>query len=347
MLRTLTALTFAAITSAAAAQVDDPRPYVTEIDRGWIAGGISYGPFRDGQGPGGEAPTEAQLLEDLQLLSERWTLIRMYGSRGPAETVCRLLVEHDIPMKIMVGAWIDSEHVVNDDGTFGEPIPENAAINRQEVDTAIRLANEFPSVVHAINIGNESQVFWSAHRVRQDVLINYIRQTRAATTVPVTTFDDYNFWNKPEARAVADEVDVIGWHAYAMWNQQELVNALSWTREQLAEVRTLYPEAVIVHGETGWATSTDPNADPENWLITAPAGEREQELFFRTYTAWADEAGLPYFYFSAFDENWKGGPSPTEVEKHWGLYFSDRTPKLALQTRASAERGGGNSPKAP
>ncbi|MEO1535321.1 MAG: glycosyl hydrolase family 17 protein [Planctomycetota bacterium] len=328
----LAAALVAVLSASAHAQVDNPRPFVTELNGQWIGNGISYGPFRDGQTPDGPFPSEAELLEDLKLLSERWTLFRMYGSRGSAETVCRLLVEHDIPMQIMVGAWIGSEHVVNEDGTFGDPVPETAAANREEVETAIRLANEFPSVVHSINVGNETQVWWSGHRVRQDVLIGYIREAREATTVPVTTFDDFNFWNKPEAKAVADEVDVIGWHAYAMWNEQPLENALTWTREKLDEARSIYPDAVIVHGETGWATSVDPNAEPENWLITGTPGEREQELFYRTYTSWAADAKLPHFYFSAFDENWKGGDSPTEVEKHWGLYFSDRTPKLAIDT---------------
>ena len=35
------------------------------------------------------------------------------------------------------------------------------------------------------------------------------------------------------------------------------------------------------------------------------------------------------FYFEAFDEKWKGGQHPAEVEKHWGVYRSDRTPKPA------------------
>jgi exo-beta-1,3-glucanase (GH17 family) len=36
------------------------------------------------------------------------------------------------------------------------------------------------------------------------------------------------------------------------------------------------------------------------------------------------------FVFEAFDENWKGGADPADVEKHWGLFHADRTPKAAL-----------------
>ncbi|MEM9166726.1 MAG: glycosyl hydrolase family 17 protein [Planctomycetota bacterium] len=318
------------------AQADDRRPFATHLDGTWIGGGICYGPFRDGQAPGASSPSEEELLEDLELMSERWSLFRMYSSRGSAEIVCRLLVEHDIPMRIMVGAWIGSEHAINPDGSFGDPIPGTAAENRAEIEMAIHLANTYPSVVHSISVGNETQMDWSGHRARRDVLIGYIRTAREATSVPVTTCDDFNFWNKPESKEVAAECDFIGWHAYAMWNSQTLTDALSWTREKLAECRAMHPDMLIVHAETGWTTSVDPNATPEGGLIIGQPGEREQELFFRSYTSWADELGLPYFYFSAFDEAWKGGDSPSEAEKHWGVYFSDRSPKLAVQ--APAER---------
>jgi len=39
---------------------------------------------------------------------------------------------------------------------------------------------------------------------------------------------------------------------------------------------------------------------------------------------------IPTFYFEAFDENWKGGDHPDEVEKHWGVFRADRTPKAAV-----------------
>jgi len=41
------------------------------------------------------------------------------------------------------------------------------------------------------------------------------------------------------------------------------------------------------------------------------------------------------FYFTSFDETWKGGfdgDNPMDkAEKHWGLFNSDRTPKQVMQ----------------
>lgn len=307
---------FASIGCASAPQ-SGQRELQLEVDGRWIGAGISYGEFRDGQGPDGAQPTDAQILEDLHIMAERWPLIRMYGAQNAARTA-RLIDEHDIPIKIMLGAWIETESS-----------PEAAARNSERVDIVIEAANAHPDVVWAISVGNESQVFWSGHRTDMDALIGYIRRARERTGVPVTTCDDYNFWNREESKAVAAECDFIGLHAYAMWNKQTLVDALSWTREQIDVVRTMHPGLPIVHAETGWATTKHTEGE-QGELIIAPAGERQQELFYRAWVSWATEARLPHFYFVAFDENWKGGPHPNEVEKHWGLYEEDRTPKLAI-----------------
>ncbi|NNE10040.1 MAG: glycosyl hydrolase, partial [Gemmatimonadetes bacterium] len=45
---------------------------------------------------------------------------------------------------------------------------------------------------------------------------------------------------------------------------------------------------------------------------------------------WVRAERVATFLFEAFDENWKGGADPREVEKHWGLYRADRTPKEAV-----------------
>jgi exo-beta-1,3-glucanase (GH17 family) len=40
------------------------------------------------------------------------------------------------------------------------------------------------------------------------------------------------------------------------------------------------------------------------------------------------------FYFEAFDEKWKGGDDQPGgiAEKNWGIYNSDRTPKMAAES---------------
>ncbi|HCH64341.1 MAG TPA: hypothetical protein DFR83_16165, partial [Deltaproteobacteria bacterium] len=170
------------------------RPFRPTIHGRPILAGIAYGPYRSGQHPAGPHPNRAELTEDLQLLAAHWNLLRVYGSGGPTETILEVIRAEDLPLRVVLGAWID---------------PDAEVDNRAEVTAAIQLAQAYPRTVVAVNVGNETQVSWSGHRSDPDRLIHHLRQVRSAVVQPVTTADDYNFWNKSESNAIAREVDFI------------------------------------------------------------------------------------------------------------------------------------------
>ena len=277
-------------------------------------GAICYGPHRDGQRPGGLEPSVAELREDVRLLSEHWQQVRIYGSAGAAEPLLSLIRETGADLKVMLGAWIAA------DDTTG---------NRLEIEAAVRLATAFPDIVEAVAVGNETQVDWSAHRCPPEVLIAALREVRARVGVPVTTADDFNFWNKPASRAVAAEVDFITLHAHPLWNGRQLDEGLAWLKEQTAAVAALHPDRTVVIGETGWATMRADDGEQAR-LMKGAVGEAEQKEFHNAVNAWAEADQVTVYFFEAFDENWKGGDDPAEVEKHWGLFRADRSPKAAM-----------------
>jgi exo-beta-1,3-glucanase (GH17 family) len=290
------------------------RPYAPVRDGAPVIEGVAYGPFRAGQRPGGPLPSDAEILEDLRILEPRWGMIRVYSSAPPTERILTILRDEALPIQVVVGAWISAD---------------DPAANAREVADAIRLANAFPEQVAAVSVGNETQVYWSGHRSPPGPLIDHLRAVRGAVAQPVTTADDYNFWNKPEAAPVAAEVDFVLLHAYAMWNRQSLDDAVPWTATTVASIRAMYPDHPVVLGETGWATVLNPEGG-EVEHIKAPAGEAEQARFHQELRAWALAERQPVFHFEAFDEPWKGGDDPRDVEKHWGLFNEDRTPKAAM-----------------
>jgi exo-beta-1,3-glucanase (GH17 family) len=188
----------------------------------------------------------------------------------------------------------------------------------------------------AVNVGNEIFVDWAVHRMEDmDAVINKIRQVRENISQPVTVSDDYNFWNKPHAQKIAAEIDFICLHAYAFWNNKPLDIAMQWTIDTYNDIQELHPEHKIAYCETGWPTSRIYNDGSYEGGLIGVAGEEEQKVFYDAYNAWANENNIISFYFSSFDENWKGGmdgDNPmAKAEKHWGLFKSDRSPKLALQ----------------
>jgi exo-beta-1,3-glucanase (GH17 family) len=297
------------------------RPFQPDLDGHWIGNAICYGPHRDGQRPGGPSPSAAEMREDLRLLLPHWNLLRIYGSSEFTETLLGTIRDDELDMKVMLGVWI---------------APEDDVANRREVEAAIRLAKKYSEIVIAVSVGNETQVSWSAHKSPLADLITHVRRVRAGVTVPVTVADDYSFWNQPESQKLALEIDFITMHAHPMWNGLQLDAALAWLQDQTAAIEALHPDRTVVVGETGWATSVHDQGEQAE-LIKGRPGELEQRRFHDEVRTWAAAQKLTVFFFEAFDENWKGGPHPAEVEKHWGLFRADRSPKAAMASDSGKE----------
>ncbi len=307
------------------------RPFAPANADDWKGAGISYAPYRDGQRPGGVVPSKEEMREDLHILTKYWKVLRVYGSIECAPTICEIIREDRLELQVVVGAWIQAEAKRTEQGLAKNP--EAAARNLQHVDNAILLANKYPDVVAAISVGNEALVFWSDHGIQAEQVIQFIRKVRKETRVPVTVADDYLFWANKKSQPVADELDFLITHIYAMWHGEQLGNAMAFTQEKYAAVTAAHPAKLVVIGEAGWATAkSDPKINDRAGRIRGVAGENEQAIFYKDFCDWTHEEKIPTFFFAAFDANWKGPKDPLDVEKHWGLFRVDRTPKPAMKS---------------
>ncbi|MEA3285885.1 MAG: glycosyl hydrolase family 17 [Candidatus Marinimicrobia bacterium] len=293
----------------------------------WIGKAISYGCYREGQAPGVKGASEDEILEDLNILSQYWNLFRVYGADSDSERILNVIKKNNLPFRVMLGVWLENE----------TKLPERQPANLEQVKKAIELANRFPDLIVGINVGNESQVSWSWHHMEAETLIHYIRMVRAGTDIPVATADDYNFWNKTESQVIANEIDFIVLHAYALWNGQQLDHAIQWTDSVYQDIQSKHPEMTIALGETGWATvynSKKIGPGEQGTLIKGEVSISAQENFLIDLNNWIEKNQVTTFLFEAFDEPWKGGgeqSGPNEVEKNWGVFYKDRTPKASFK----------------
>ncbi len=275
----------------------------------WPSHAIAYSGYRDGQSPGsGVYPSQDQVAEDLRILARNWRLIRVYGANRHGEDVLEVIRRENIDLKVMLGIWLGRE-----------PGAEHG--NARQIANGIRLANEYEDVVVAVNVGNEVLIEWTAHPVREEQVIRYVREVKAAVTQPVTVADNYVWW-RDHGAALAREVDFIAIHVYPLWEGKDIDEGLSYTVANYEAVRAAHPDRTIVIGEAGWATYTEGN-------LHVPRGgdERKQQRYYEELTAWARENEVTVFFFEAFDEPWKG----TGTEGHWGLFTVDRKAKPAMQ----------------
>jgi len=303
--------------------------------------GVAYSGFREGQHPdrgsGAVNPSDAEILEDLGILVEHgFGLVRMYDSGDNTAATLRLIREHDVPIKVLLGIWLDAE-ISNHEGCpwLDDPIPDskldaNRTRNSKELDRGIELANEYEDIVVAVNVGNEALVDWNDHMVPLDRVIEYVRQVRAAIGQPVTVADNYEWWKRNGARLAA-ELDFIGVHTYPVWEQKPIDEALAYTIENVEGVRAAIPDKPIAVLEAGWATTATQFGERAN--------EADQLRYFQQMKDWAGKTNTTVFWFEAFDEPWKGDENdPFGAEKHWGLFFVDRTPKVVFRDRSASAR---------
>jgi len=296
---------------------------------------VCYSGFRTGQHPdrgdGAVLPTDAQILEDLQILSRDslFNLIRLYDSQENSASVLQIIDKHHLPVKVMLGIWLKAE-LSNHEGCawLTEPISEDILVknmmsNQLEIQRGIMLANQYPEIVAAVNVGNEALVDWNDHLVDTDSIISYCRKVKKVIKQPVTVAENYEWW-AAKGQKLAKELDFIAIHIYPVWEGFDIDEGLSYSIDNVKKVRNALPDSRIVISEAGWAS------------VASEFGERASEVkqlqYYNELMDWAHEMNVTTFFFEAFDEDWKGNPAnPLGAEKHWGLFNIDRTPKKVMQ----------------
>jgi len=302
-----------------------------------VSAAVCYSGFRTGQHPdrgeGAKNPTAEQVMEDLQIISADmgFKLIRVYDSGENSEMVLNLIRKNQFDIKVMLGIWLKAELSAHETCEWlTEPIPQevldkNKLANLEELERGIRLANQYPNIVAAVNVGNEALVEWNDHKVDVDTIISYCQRVKKAINQPVTVADNYEWW-AASGKKLAENLDFISVHIYPVWEGKDIDEGLSYSIENMQKVRDSLPGIRMVISEAGWASIASEFGDR--------ASEEKQKRYYKEIMEWSKEMNITNFFFEAFDEDWKGNPdNPLGAEKHWGLYTVDRKPKLVMQKK--------------
>jgi exo-beta-1,3-glucanase (GH17 family) len=335
--------------------------YVDDIK--WIQGGgelrplpdiyttgnaINYSAFRALGPEFGEIPSDAEVLEDLGLLQTAgYDLLRLFGADAVSEKILQLAAANFSDMRFQQGLFLE--------GLAPGPPADNcdSANNDSQVDTAIRLANTYSSVV-TVSVGNETSFF--AAFMPLNCLEGYITRTRNNVTQPVTADDDYTFYAGTFARkpdTVLPLIDFVSIHTYPFlnyqfWDWRQLgvptgpLRAEAMMNAALAKAQENYQAVYdyryrnasgitvtvgeslpIVVGETGWKwRQTTPTQEIEIYAALPVNAKWYNDLML----TWERSVGGPVtiFPFEAFDEAWK------TTDDGWGFWDELRMPNYAL-----------------
>ena len=266
--------------------------------------GIAYNPSGLRQAPAdGPDMVAAEIDRDLDLIDRRFDRVRTYSTNDDLDLVPYLARRHGLD--VTLGAWLD--------GVDSRDAPE--------IDRLIA-ATEDNSNVTAVVVGNETLL-------RGDLdaagLKLWLDKVRAEVDVPVATAETWHIWlDHPE---LADSVDFLAVHILPYWEGVPIDNAIAFIDEQYGRLQQAFPGKRIVLTEVGWPSDGIVIGD----AVPSPAN---QALFLRSFVAYAERTGIPYYLLEAFDQPWKVAAEGT-AGGYWGIWDEARAPKFSWSEEVS------------
>jgi exo-beta-1,3-glucanase (GH17 family) len=254
---------------------------------------ISYAPFRGSESPfGPDVPVDPrQIDEDLAALSQITDCVRTYSIDHGLDQIPGIAQRHK--MKVLQGLWLSS-------------FPE---LNRQQIETTIKLAQQFPDVIAAIVVGNE--VLLRGEMSPHD-LSSTIQAVKAKVSMPVTYADVWEFWLR--YRELSASVDFVTIHILPYWEDLPIAarDAARHVDAVRKRVISAFPQKDILIGEFGWPSA----GRMREAALPAPVN---QARALYEVLALAKRDDFRVNLIEAFDQPWKRQLEGT-VGGHWGLF---------------------------
>src|SRR5262245_18587439 len=254
---------------------------------------ISYAPFRGNENPfGPDVPVDPrQIEEDLAALSRITDCVRTYSIDHGLDQIPEIARRRK--MKVLQGLWLSS-------------FPE---LNRHQIETTIRLAQQFPDVITAIVVGNEVLL---RREMSPSELSRTIQAVKARVSMPVTYADVWELWLR--YRELSAIVDFVTVHILPYWEDLpvEARDAARHVETVRKQVMNAFPQKEVLIGEFGWPSA----GRMREGALPSPINQA-RALYEALMLAKGGNFHLNLI--EAFDQPWKRKLEGT-VGAHWGLF---------------------------
>lgn len=252
--------------------------------------GLNFSPYiKLGQNPDeGSLISESQLKETMKAVAPYTKWIRTYGCTGNLANAG--LIAHQMGLKIAVGAWLSRDLLSNEN----------------EITNLIKIAKAGQADV--LIVGSETLL---RNDLTESQLVGYIsRVKKAVPKIQVTTADTAKMFLQHQI--IINSIDMVYANIYPYWDGMEIKEAVQSLNNQYGLLKKLAKNKQVVISETGWPSEG-------NTVGKAVPSVANEAYYFLNFISFAKATNTQYFYFEAFDENWKGN-SLNPQEKHWGLW---------------------------
>jgi exo-beta-1,3-glucanase (GH17 family) len=264
---------------------------------------VSYAPFRGNDSPLDEATRVSvrEIEEDLAKLARLTDCVRTYSTENGLDQVPAIAKR--LGLKVIHGLWLGSDRKKN----------------RVRIDATEALAKQHRDTITAIVVGNE--VLLRGELAAPDIA-QVLREVKAATGMPVTYADVWEYWLRNSE--LADAVDFITIHILPYWEDFPISAEQAGAHVDSIRTRVAasFPGKEILIGEVGWPSA----GRMREGALPSPAN---QARVLEEVMARARAGHYRVNLIEAFDQPWKRKLEGT-VGGYWGLLSSGgREPKFA------------------
>ncbi|SEM43751.1 Exo-beta-1,3-glucanase, GH17 family [Luteibacter sp. UNCMF331Sha3.1] len=265
---------------------------------------VSYAPYR----LKGETPFDPHAVisperidADLKALSTRFDCVRTYSMGQGLGAVPDIAGRYG--MKVLMGIWLGRDTVANE----------------REIALGLDAARRDRASIRGIVVGNEVLL---RGELSEKALADAIQRVNAATDVPVTYADVWEFWQRHPQLVHA--VDYVTIHILPYWEDEPVApeKAVQHVADVYRRMKAEFPGKQVMIGETGWPSEGRTRRDASASLVNEARYLRE----FLNYAATVD---MPYNVIEAFDQPWKRDLEGT-VGGYWGIFDVNAEPKFAM-----------------
>lgn len=279
---------------------------------------ICYSGYRENQSPWTKVyPSYEEIKEDLLILEKDYDYIRMYDPSMHAQTALKVIEDHHLKLKVMLGIDLRGE-ISNPNCRWGgvysdAEILEHIEINEMNLRKLIELANHYQDIIVSVSAGNEAVPEWNENLVSPERVLYFVKELKKHTKQLVTYCENFYYWI-PMLKEVADVCDIISIHTYPAWVNKEIEEALDVSKSDYFEIANHYKDKQVIITEAGWPTMSS------RGIEARLANVQNQKKYIKDMEGWSEQEQVVVFFFEAFDEPWKGSNDDSEPEKHWGIY---------------------------
>jgi len=265
---------------------------------------VSYAPFRfDGETPfDPHAFVSPERIDaDLKDLSTRFDCVRTYSMGQGLGAVPEIAGRYG--MKVLMGVWLGRDLVANE----------------REMQLAMASAKKHAANLRGIVVGNEVLL---RGELTEKALAGYIARMNAATDVPVTYADVWEFWQAHPA--LAKVTDYVTIHILPYWEDEPVApaQAVRHVADVYQRMKAEFPGKSVMIGETGWPSQGRTRRQASASLVN-------EARYMRQFLNYAATVDMPYNVIEAFDQPWKRDLEGT-VGGYWGIFDVQGRPKFAM-----------------